>query len=846
MPAVTTLQPTQPDQNQTQAQPAFQKQTTQLPYTDNSGTLLPIVPKPKVQQNATAADLQQGSNNVMAAAQRTALQKANQPDPTMGAVQMGVQELLKKPMGNNYDAQKVNQNQLEQYDRNRAQAMAAFQQQNADIANTGINREAAYNFAMQGAQGRSDLEGKQIAETAERERLALLDALKLGQSTAQTQSGLDTDAFNRLITARGAFEGERAQTSQQDFAAGQGALDRAQQLLVQSNDQAGQQALATLQGKISAGQQATAQDFTAAQAALERQLKVAMQGNDLQAQKDIQAAQADLQARLQASQQSFTAGQSALDRAQQLLVQSNDQTGQQTLATLQGQIQTGQILQANDFKAAQAALDRAQQTALQANDIAAQQNITQLKADLAAQAQKAQQQFESGENALNRTQQLLVQSNDIAGQKDITTLQGQIKAGEMLAQNDFSAAQAALDRAQQTALQSGDIAGQKEITTLKASLDAAAQKAQNDFATATREATQDWQTGKRIDTQNYDRQVKALDRAQQMAMQSKDIAAQKAIEDNKAKLQLQMQTNEMNQQEKMAYLDSQLADARAQNDVGRQMTIIGFQTSQDMYKIQQSQGFEAAQKEADRRFQHAAQVRDITAQKALQMNQLAFQREELAQQKVLADAENQMKDKGLNATILEQQYNQIKDASGPDAAAAFLKTELGKQGITVQAPDPLATQKAIQADYDAQAMQYAMTHPEYLVTNSDGSIGLTDAGKQAFYGWYNENIYGNSNVDKYLSGDLPISNLQGGTSDDYRALVNRSMEYYVNAPITTGAFVRMGDELWQKQEDGTYVFVATGEKLNRTQMNDRLPLVHQLCELRLKIYQRLKPAVEIS
>jgi len=119
-------------------------------------------------------------------------------------VQQAVQNLITNPMGPGYDRNR----QLEQYDRNRANAMQANQQASADVANTGVNMEKAYQFAMRGAQGRSDLEMTQ----AETERKALLESLGLGTKTAQAQSGLDDAAFSRLIQARTAGEGERSQT----------------------------------------------------------------------------------------------------------------------------------------------------------------------------------------------------------------------------------------------------------------------------------------------------------------------------------------------------------------------------------------------------------------------------------------------------------------------------------------------------------------------------------------------------------------------------------------------------------------------------------------------------------
>jgi len=176
-----------------------------VPYVTNNNQLLPVTPAPRPPKPpATDASLAQGNRDVLGTAQDVAINGATQQNPIMGMVQQAVQNLITNPMGPGYDRNR----QLEQYDRNRANAMQANQQASADVANTGVNMEKAYQFAMQGAQGRSDLEMTQ----AETERKALLESLGLGTSTAQAQSGLDDAAFNRLITARGAGEGERSQT----------------------------------------------------------------------------------------------------------------------------------------------------------------------------------------------------------------------------------------------------------------------------------------------------------------------------------------------------------------------------------------------------------------------------------------------------------------------------------------------------------------------------------------------------------------------------------------------------------------------------------------------------------
>jgi len=259
--------------------------TKALPYVTD-GQLLPAKqPQQPIQtSNFTPEQIQQGTQDVLGTAQQLATQKAVQPNPITTQLQQRTQELLQKPeiTPSNYV-----QSQVDKLARTQSDAFKTFQQQYADRANTGAVREGAFNLALQGAQQRSELESGLELEKARADREALLQAIGFGQDVAKTASGLDTEAFNRLIATRQAGEGERAQTSGQEFTKEMTAIDQAFQLDYLKEDQAGQQVLAQIQGKIQKGLQLDAQDFAGAQAALDRAQQLAVQANDIEGQKEI-------------------------------------------------------------------------------------------------------------------------------------------------------------------------------------------------------------------------------------------------------------------------------------------------------------------------------------------------------------------------------------------------------------------------------------------------------------------------------------------------------------------------------------------------------------------------------
>jgi hypothetical protein len=162
---------------------------------------------------------------------------------------------------------------------------------------------------------------------------------------------------------------------------------------------------------------------------------------------------------------------------------------------------------------------------------------------------------------------------------------------------------------------------------------------------------------------------------------------------------------------------------------------------------------------------------------------------------------------------IENQYNMIQDAiqngqAAPDAARTFLNDVLKTNGITLAAPDPLAEQKALLADWNNMQYQYALSHgetPGIVTTDENGNInGLTNAGAAEFSAWYNDNIYGNKNVDGYMSGEKPVTGIIGApNSTDYLAVMSRATPFDPNSSPSKGQYISNNGVLYYVESDLT-------------------------------------------
>jgi len=255
--------------------------------------------------------------------------------------------------------------------------------------------------------------------------------------------------------------------------------------------------------------------------------------------------------------------------------------------------------------------------------------------------------------------------------------------------------------------------------------------------------SQAWQTGERISSQDYNASQANLDRILEEAIQNKDIGQQQWAINKQGELQLKMQTNDMTQEEKMRYLDDQLAGAQADKDVGRQMQILDYQGILQAQEDERNFGYETALTNLKGNIDAAIASGNNTAAAALQAAEIKYRVDRDTKDFALQAAAQELEAKGINMEVIDTQYNQILEAYGQEAADEFIARTLQTQGVDMskyQIADKQAqAEKALLAEFDAMKTQFGQTHQEAI----DSKTGeLSAEGLKAFNAYYNETMYG--------------------------------------------------------------------------------------------------------
>jgi hypothetical protein len=815
------------DSNNTTKPQAIQNAPEQLPYqqVNNTDNIIPLTaqaanPQTNGSQQAqqvvspTAQGVSQGNTAVLAKAQETALnQGANPLSPLV--TQQTANYVSNPNLGFNY--QQYNQSALEDYDMQQAQAQEAARQQLANTSQSGELQNQFLRNQMNVAAGRQGLQAKNDYAAAQANQQNMINALAAGRAGQEGINATSTSQIGNLATVRGMGEGERAQTTGfvENQALTQQGFDNQTQLAAQQNgyDLA---KLGAQFGNDMAKMVAT-QNWTGAQAQLDREAQVALQSNDINAKNAIQDKQNAFDMQKSISTQDWQGGQAALDRQMQQALQSNDINAKTKAQQAQNDFDMAKLNKTQDWQSAQNKIQQDFQLAMQSNDIQATSANVQKQLDLDKWKQENGQKFTAEQNAINNALQLSLKSMDVQGQKDIMELKGNIDKGMLTDTQLFDAAQANLDRELKAAMQTNDTAAQVQVTTLKGQIDAAAQKNQQDFTAAQTQAAQSWQTGERVSTQDFERISQSLDISAKKAMQSNDLNAQKAIEGMRENNALYMQTQDMNQQSKMAYLNAQLTEATAKNDVGRQEQIIGFQTQQDMAMAAKQGTLDQAKISLQGQIQSALSKQDSVQALALQKSAQIFQGTEDAKNRALEQQKIELQKAGFDYDAL-----QTAIAAGqitPDAAVQFLKDATGDLGITIQKPDSLATQAEITKKFNDTKFQWGLSNTSALVDPKDPSKGLTTDGEAAFAAYYNKTLFG--------TGDPGTGTLNAVKIDPTSASRNGATVVFNNPPAPDSYFTfggntykRVGDQMntdgfFQKfqaidQKTGQQVIIQAG------------------------------------
>jgi hypothetical protein len=750
------------------------KNNGQVPYLDPSN---PNQPQPLTNQatNPAPAPLAtpapvtgatpattQGNTNVLNTAQNMVTSSANTQSPLSGLITQKTTDLLNNPNGN-FNGEAYKQNQLQNFDVNNAKNFEALRQKNADIAGSGIFQNATLQNQLQSLRDRGNLTQQIDTQNYQTEHLNALDALASARATDTNNQNSTNSAIDNMVKVIGANEGNASRS----YDASKTAVQNAQQLLVQYNDIAGQQTLAELQGKIQSGQQLQAQDFQASQAAIDNALKIAMQNNDIQAQQNLTTLKGQIDAAAQQAQQAFEAQSQKNQFAHEEQMQYLSTDSQKQLMQLQGDIDTGKMLKQQDFQAAQAQIDRDLQTALNNGDHAAILQLEQVRGQIQIAAQQAQQQWQTGERVATegwQTSERMETQNATIANKYLDA---------QLAQNQTN-----LEFSNSLTLQGNQFEQQKTLANLQAQIDEA--KASNDFGRT--EILTRLQSSLQAGLQE-DAQAAAKE------LQQMDINAQQVLQTQKDALALKMQTNDMDQQTRMAFLTSQLEEAKANNDVGRQESILTFQHAQEMDTLERTQGFQAAMQYSQQQADMAIKQGDWLNAQVLQQQQIAYQAKKDAVDQTIEQARVALEGKQVDLQGQQLTFDQIEKGVeagqiDPQAATDAIAAAAKQYGITVQAADPQATQKAALQQYQDMQYQFSLSHPEYVQKDAAGNfVALTPQGISAFNTYVNKTTATQSNPASVTADIIqnPADYLDAATGGEkqaeYNALLSKASTF---------------------------------------------------------------------
>lgn len=653
-------------------------------------------------------------------------QNAAQPNQTLQAVERKTQNLLNQPEPVISD--EFVQSQLGQQTRRQAEAQEQFREQAADTATAPATRAQLADLTFRGAQELSATEQNLKRDQIAANREAMLQDLQLGQDVVRTGEAARTAAFDRLRLGADIGLQERLQTQSEEF----------------------QTSFANLQGQIEQGLLQTQQDFQGAQNQLDRLAeKAARQGNE-QLTRDIENLRAQLTREGFQSQETVAFANIASDERMQLL----DNETRLAITELQGRIQEGLQLNDQDFESIEANLNRQHDLAIQTGDRELALQIENMRDDLARAGLASSEKVAFARITSDERMQLI--SNEL--QLELQDIQGRINRDELLTSQSFQAGQNMLDRELQEAINTGNNDLARELEQMQADLAKEMQIADQKFQSAESLANRAWTKSERISQNQFNAAESILDRKFAEAEASKDRELTKRLESDRNRLQLKMQTNDMQHDEKMAYLDNLYTEAQANNDVGRQKDLLSFAHGQEMDKIAKEQGFQRSLVYLQDELETAQRDGDLI--RAKELAELQFGQEMQLHQTISAvdQAKLEMQQQGLDITRFESDLASLQaeveaGRLDPSVLTTYKENVMAAslpEGFQFTEPDPNAVQDALKADYVNQQYQWALTQGD---ADGDGQLdagvydengrftGLNDDNFEAFTGHLTSTLY---------------------------------------------------------------------------------------------------------
>jgi hypothetical protein len=182
-----------------------------LPYLNENEANQGYLPYTGGEQDYTPGALEQGNINVMGTAQTTAL---NQPQTT--AMQDKTTEMTQKLMTDpnlGQDWQKYNTGMMSKFDADRASGLKEYKEANVGMGGAGQVQEGIVDLALSRNLDRGLFENELEQQAYEKGRQNYLEALGQGRTQGEYLDTAQQNYINNLLNVRGAYEGERAQTS---------------------------------------------------------------------------------------------------------------------------------------------------------------------------------------------------------------------------------------------------------------------------------------------------------------------------------------------------------------------------------------------------------------------------------------------------------------------------------------------------------------------------------------------------------------------------------------------------------------------------------------------------------
>jgi hypothetical protein len=561
-----------PPQTNTGGMEGTQPLVAQKPPVEQTGGMYGdkplIAQRPPTQQDSggTGTNTADLSEQVLNQAQRTAMQGyKSQLSPL---IQQQTANFLRDP--NQGIPENYVQQQLEAFNRDRAQAYETARQGMAPVAGSAEQQREMIRTAMTNVEDSSRLGADLEQQQAQMKRDNLIAALAEGRATeSQVQDAFNQNLQNLLKTRE----------------TGEAGLQREWQ----TGERLGTQEYQT-------GVLKTQQEFTAKQADLDRAHQEALAKGDNETALKIEQMQTDLQKEMQSKEyiwktqervaaQDWEGAQNEMNRGLEEAIKKGDWSNALEIEKMRtesaSKLQTNQQawltterLSTQDFEEQQADLERQQADEIAKGNWENAFKIEELKGTLADKQQKAEMAWKTGERIATESWQ----------------------TGERISQQDYETGMSVLEQQNKLALQYNDIQAQKNIADQQNKLQLAMQTA--NFSQQEKMAYLDYELEDARANLDYQREVSILEfrHGQEMETIRQQQGHEASMQYNQQQFEQAMQKGDYAQAQTMLRLQQQFQADEALKDRALEEARIKLQQQGvDMARVEQQYNMLAEQ-----------------------------------------------------------------------------------------------------------------------------------------------------------------------------------------------------------------------------------------------------------